>query len=83
MDFYSSIEQTLDDLKKNEYGIIIKKTKKNMLITTSIKFPKEILNKEISQMSIEFLLIIDLYKPKFLPKLYCVSPYCYPHFAFV
>ena len=81
MDFYSSIEQTLDDLKKNEYGIIIKKTKKNMLITTSIKFPKEILNKEISQMSIEFLLIIDLYKPKFLPKLYCVSPYCYPHFA--
>ena len=81
MDFYSSIEQTLDDLKKNEYGIIIKKTKKNMLLTTSIKFPKEILNKEISQMSIEFLLIIDLYKPKFLPKLYCVSPYCYPHFA--
>ena len=81
MDFYSSIEQTIDDLKKNEYGIIIKKTKKNMLITTSIKFPKEILNKEISQMSIEFLLIIDLYKPKFLPKLYCVSPYCYPHFA--
>ena len=81
MDFYSSIEQTLDDLKKNEYGIIIKKTKKSMLITTSIKFPKEILNKEISQMSIEFLLIIDLYKPKFLPKLYCVSPYCYPHFA--
>ena len=81
MDFYSSIEQTIDDLKKNEYGIIIKKTKKNMLITTSIKFPKEILNQEISQMSIEFLLIIDLYKPKFLPKLYCVSPYCYPHFA--
>ena len=81
MDFYSSIEQTIDDLKKNEYGIIIKKNKKNMLLTTSIKFPKEILNKEISQMSIEFLLIIDLYKPKFLPKLYCVSPYCFPHFA--
>ena len=81
MDFYSSIEQTIDGLKKNEYGIIIKKTKKNMLLTTSIKFPKEILNKEISQMSIEFLLIIDLYKPKFLPKLYCVSPYCFPHFA--
>ena len=81
MDFYSSIEKTIDDLKKNEYGIIIKKTKKNMLLTTSIKFPKEILNKEISQMSIEFLLIIDLYKPKFLPKLYCVSPYCFPHFA--
>ena len=32
-------------------------------------------------MSIEFLLIIDLYKPKFFPKLYCISPYCYPHFA--
>ena len=81
MDFYSSIEHTIDQLKKNQYGIIIKKTKKNMLITTSIKFPEEILNKEISQMSIEFLLIIDLYKPKFTPKLYCLSPYCYPNFA--
>ena len=81
MDFYSSIEHTIDQLKKNQYGIIIKKTKKNMLITTSIKFPEEILNKEISQMSLEFLLIIDLYKPKFTPKLYCLSPYCYPNFA--
>ena len=81
MDFYSSIEKAIDDLKKNKYGIIIKKTKKNMVITTSIKFPEEILNKEISQISIEFLLIIDLYKPKFFPKLYCISPYCYPHFA--
>ena len=81
MDFYSSIDKALDNLKKNEYGIIIKKTQKNMLITTSIKFPKEILNKEISEMSIEFLLIIDLFKPKFYPKLYCISPYCYPHFA--
>ena len=81
MDFYSSIEHTIDELKKNQYGIIIKKTKKNTSISTSIKFPKEILNKEISQMSIEFLLIIDLYKPKFTPKLYCLSPYCYPNFA--
>ena len=81
MDFYSSIDKALDNLKKNPYGIIIKKTQKNMLITTSIKFPKEILNREISEMSIEFLLIIDLFKPKFFPKLYCISPYCYPHFA--
>ena len=81
MDFYTSIERAIDELKNNKYGIIIKKTKKNMLITTSIKFPKEILNKTISQISIEFLLIIDLYKPKFMPKLYCLSPYCYPHFA--
>ena len=81
MDFYSSIEQAIDELKKNKYGIIIKKTKKNMLITISIKFPKEILNQEISQISIEFLLIMDFYKPKFIPKLYCLSPYCYPHFA--
>ena len=81
MDFYNSIEKTIDELKKNQYGIIVKKTQKNMLITTSIKFPKDILKKEISEMSIEFLLIIDLYKPKFFPKLYCISPYCYPHFA--
>ena len=81
MDFYGSIEKAIDELKKNKFGIIVKKTKKNMLITTSIKIPKEILNKEISQISIEFLLIMDLYKPKFIPKLYCLSPYCYPHFA--
>ena len=81
MDFYNSIEKTIDELKKNQYGIIVKKTQKNMIITTSIKFPKDILKKEISEMSIEFLLIIDLYKPKFFPKLYCISPYCYPHFA--
>jgi len=81
MDFYNSIEKTIDELKKNQYGIIIKKTQKNMLLTTSIKFPKDILKKEISEMSIEFLLVIDLYKPKFFPKLYCISPYCYPHFA--
>ena len=81
MDFYNSIEKRIEELKKNQYGIIVKKNQKNMLITTSIKFPKEILKKEISEMSIEFLLIIDLYKPKFFPKLYCISPYCYPHFA--
>ena len=81
MDFYSSIDKALDNLKKNQYGIIVKKTQKNMIITTSIKFPKEILNHEISEMSIEFLLIVDLFKPKFFPKLYCISPYCYPHFA--
>jgi len=81
MEFYNSIEKTIDELKKNQYGIIVKKTQKNMIITTSIKFPKDILKKEISEMSIEFLLIIDLYKPKFFPKLYCISPYCYPHFA--
>ena len=32
-------------------------------------------------MSIEFLLIIDLYKPKLFPKLHCISSYLYPHFV--
>ena len=81
MDFFNSIENAIDELKNNTYGIIIKKTKKNMVLTTSIKFPEEILNKEISEMSIEFLLVIDILKPKVIPKLYCISPYCYPHFA--
>ena len=81
MDFFNSIENAIDELKKNTYGIIIKKTKKNMVLTTSIKFPEEILNNEISMMSIEFLLVIDILKPKVIPKLYCISPYCYPHFA--
>ena len=45
MDFYNSIGKKIDELKKNQYDIITKKTPKNMLITTSIKFPKEILKK--------------------------------------
>ena len=81
MNLINTIDDAIEELKKNEYGIIVKKTKKNMIITTSIKFPKEILNKDISDMSIEFLLIIDLSKPKSTPKLYCISPYCSPHFA--
>ena len=40
------IEKRIEELKKNQYGIIVKKNQKNMLITTSIKFPKEILKKE-------------------------------------
>ena len=81
MDFYNSIGKKIDELKKNQYDIITKKTPKNMLITTSIKFPKEILKKEITEMSIEFLLIIDLYKPKLFQKLYCISSYLYHHFV--
>ena len=52
MDFYNSIGKKIDELKKNQYDIITKKTPKNMLITASIKFPKEILKKEIAEMSI-------------------------------
>ena len=81
MSIISSINEVVEELKKNQYGAIIKKTKKNMKIIISIKFPKEILNKEVSDISIEFLLEIDLSKPKSPPKLYCISPYCSPHFA--
>ena len=52
MDFYNSIGKKNRWIKKNQYDIIKKKTRKNMLITTSIKFPKEILKKEIAEMSI-------------------------------
>jgi len=81
MDFYNSIGKKNRWIKKNQYDIIKKKTRKNMLITTSIKFPKEILKKEITEMSIEFPLIIYLYKPKLFQKLYCISSYLYPHFV--
>ena len=81
MELIDEIEEELDKLDNNEYGLRITKTKFRGVITTSILIPQEILNKEISEMSIEFQLIIDTNSLKLIPKLYCISPFCYPHFA--
>ena len=81
MELIDELEEEIDKLKDNEYNLIVSKTKNRGIISTSIIIPKEIINKEISEMSIEFQLIIDTNSLKLVPKLYCVSPFCYPHFA--
>ena len=81
MELIDELEEEIDKLKDNEYGIRVIKTKYRGILTTSIVIPQEIINKEISEMPIEFQLIIDTNSLKLIPKLYCVSPFCYPHFA--
>ena len=81
MELIDELEEEIEKLKENEYGLMIIKTKTKGVITTTIIIPEEILNKEISQMSIEFQLILDTNTLKLVPKLYCLSAYCFPHFA--
>ena len=81
MELIDEIEDEIEKLKDNEYGLRVTKTKYRGIITTSILIPQEIINKEISEMNIEFQLIIDTNSLKLMPKLYCVSPFCFPHFA--
>ena len=81
MELIDEIEDEIEKLKDNEYGFRVTKTKYRGILTTSILIPQEIINKEISEMNIEFQLILDTNSLKLMPKLYCVSPFCYPHFA--
>ena len=81
MELIDELEEEIEKLKENEYGLMVIKTKTKGVITTTIIIPEEILNKEISQMSIEFQLILDTNTLKLVPKLYCLSAYCFPHFA--
>ena len=81
MDLIDELEEEIEKLKENEYGLMVMKTKSKGVITATIIIPEEILNKEISEMSIEFQLILDTNTLKLVPKLYCLSAYCFPHFA--
>ena len=81
MELIDELEEEIDKLKDNEYGLKVIKNKYRGIITTSIIIPQDIINKEISEMTIEFQLIIDTNSLKLMPKLYCVSPFCFPHFA--
>ena len=81
MELIDELEEEIEKLKDNQYGLMVMKTKSKGVITASILIPEEILNKEISEMSIEFQLILDTNTLKLVPRLYCLSAYCFPHFA--
>lgn len=81
MEFFDEIENEIEQLKDNEYGIIVNRTKNKGMIIINITVPQEIVGKEITDEPIEFKLIIDTYSLKISPKLYCITPYCVPHLA--
>ena len=81
MEFFEEIENEIEQLKDNEYGITINRTKNKGMITINITVPQEIVGKEITDEPIDFKLIIDTYSLKISPKLYCTTPYCVPHLA--
>ena len=81
MDLIYQIEEEIKKLKNNEYGILVYYKKSSGIITMTLTIPLGILKKEISEMKIEFQVVIDTNGTKVIPKLYCLSPYCYPHFA--
>ena len=81
MELIDQFDQEINELKSNVYGFIITSKKNRGVFTVNITIPENILNKEVSEEDIEFLLVIDTYSLKLAPKLYCLTNYCFPHFA--
>ena len=81
MEWIEEIENEIENLKENDYGIIVTKTTARGLVSADIVFPQEILSKEITEDEIVFKLVIDTFSLKLCPKLFCLTPYCFPHLA--
>lgn len=81
MEFIEQIENLIDKLVENEYGIIVKKNVLRGVISTDIIIPHDTFPKELTEEEIVFRLIIDTFSLKISPKLYCLTPYCFPHLA--
>ena len=81
MEWIEEIENEIDNLKENEYGIEIIKNISRGVISADIIIPRDIFSKKLADEEIEFKLIIDTFSLKISPKLYCLTPYCFPHLA--
>ena len=81
LEWIEEIEKEIDKLKDNEYDLIIKKTVAKGVLSASIIIPQDIFGKELSEEEIEFKIVIDTTSLKLTPKLYCLTPYCFPHLA--
>ena len=81
MEWIEEIENEIDNLKENEYGIEVIKNISRGVISADIIIPKDIFSKKLSDDEIEFKLIIDTFSLKLSPKLFCLTPYCFPHLA--
>ena len=81
LEWVEEIEKEIDKLKDNEYGLIIKKTVARGVLSANIIIPPDTFGKELTEDEIEFKLVIDTANLKLTPKLYCLTPYCFPHLA--
>ena len=81
MEWIVEIEKEIENLKDNKYGISVKKDIIRGGICADILIPQGILQKEITEEEIEFKLYIDTFALKLSPKLYCLTPYCFPNLA--
>ena len=81
MEWIDGIENEIDKLKENIAGIKVQKNISRGVISADITIPKDTFSKDIVDDDIEFRLVIDTFSLKLHPRLYCLTPYCFPHLA--
>ena len=83
MQFMDQLEEQIDKMAKNKLGIEVNKNFSRGVLSAEIIIPKKILKNEISNEDIKFLIFIDSFSLSLypIPKLYCLTPYCFPHLA--
>ena len=81
MDWIDDIENEIDKLKENKFGIKITKNIVRGAICADIVIPQNILEKDLTDEEIEFKLVVDTFSLKINAKLFCMTPYCFPHLA--
>ena len=81
MEWIDGIENEIDKLKENNFGIKIQKNISRGIISADITIPQDTFSKDLADDEIEFRLVIDTFSLKLHPRLYCLTPYCFPHLA--
>ena len=83
MQYMDDLEEQIDKLVKNTIGIDVEKNFSRGILSAEITIPKTQVEKGLSKLDIKFEIIIDSYCPTLypVPKLYCLTPYCFPSLA--
>ena len=77
------LEKQIDKLSKNNIDIEINKEFIRGVLSAEIIIPKSKIEKGISDVDLKFEIFIDSYGTTLypIPKLYCLTPYCFPNLA--
>ena len=83
MHFMDQLEKQIDKLSKNNIGVEINKEFLRGVLSAEITIPKSKIEKGISDVDLKFEIFIDSYGTTLypIPKLYCLTPYCFPNLA--
>lgn len=83
MQYMDDLEEQIDKLVRNTMGVDVIKNFSRGILSAEIIFPKNKVEKGITDMDIKFEIIIDSYSPTLypVPKIYCLTPYCFPSLA--